>query len=406
MAVLSAPLVRDEYNTLNSGTVERQRIQISDDIDQLEPGKMPFLVLLKQGLGKRTVGNWKFHWFMDSPFPHIDTLNGTVNGCTVDASVTVNVNNGEYWQVWDTFIETSSFGVFRITSITADALTCTVIVAPSGNNMASADEIINTGSAYESGADYKLPRSTIETQDYNYGQIFRETVGMTEVQQMTEMVAGGADWAYQTRKLMPHHARKLERAAWFNERKYATGGTHPYGMLRGIHRWAVDGGTINASWGDFTMAKLDTFMLTLVEADQDTERKFFMFTSNTVLGIMSRTAQAAGNYQIKQSETTFGVRFTSFQSNATPDAIKVVVHPEFVQTSGLDTAAYIMAFSPERLKYVKFAGNGVNLDTHVRAKIQDPGETIRVDEVYTMFSIQCLRPASTIGYLNGITEAA
>lgn len=406
MAVLSAPLIRDEYNTLNGGTVERQKIQISDEIDELEPGKMPFLVLVKQGLGKRTVANWKFHWMLNSPFPHIDTLNGSVTGATLGASVTINVDNGEYWQVWDTFIETTSFGVFRITAITADALTATVLSAPTGGALADETEIINTGSAYESGADYKLPRSTIESQDYNYGQIFRETVGMTEVQQMTEMVAGGPDWAYQARQLMPKHARKMERAAWWNERSYNTGGTHPAGSLRGLHRWAVQGGNVDATFGDFSMAALDDFLLPIVEADQETERKYYLFTSNAVLGIMSRTALAAGNYQITQGENAFGVRITKFQTNSAVERLRVVVHPEFVQTTGLQNAAYIVAFDPKRLKYVKFSGNGVNLDTHMRVQVQDPGETIRVDEVYTMFSLECHYPEATLGYLDGITEAA
>lgn len=404
MAVVAA--LRDEYNTLNGGTVERQKIQLEDTIDQLEPGKAPFIVLLKGGLGARTVGNWKFHWMLDSPFPHIDAVNGTVNGCTAGASVTVTVDNGDYWQVWDTFVETTSFGVFRITARSTNDLTCTVIAAPTGNALADDTEIINTGSAYESGADFKAPRSTIETQDYSYGQIFRETVGMTEVQQMTEMAAGGGDWAYQARTLMPKFARKQERAFWFNERTYNTGGTHPYGMLRGLHRWAVQGGNVNASFGAFTMKKLSDELLPLVEADQETERKPYLFTSNAVLGIISRAAQASASYQMKQGETAFGVRITTLQTTASAEPLRIVVHPEFVQTTGLQAAGYFVMFDAKRLKYVKFSGNGVNLDTHMRVQVQDPGETIRVDEIYGMASLECHYPESCLAYLNTIQEAS
>lgn len=405
MAVLTAPLVRDEYNTLNLGTVERQQIQISDIIDQKEPGKMPFVVLMKRGLGKKTVANWRHNWFLDSPFPHIDTLNGTVNGCTAGASVAVTVDHGEYWQVWDTFVETSSFGVFRITAISGDELTCYVVAAPSGSNMADGDEIINTGSAYESGADYKLPRSTIETQDYNYGQIFRETVGMTEVQQMTQMLAGGPDWAYQVRKLMPAHARKLERAFIFNERAYLTSGTHPAGMMRGLHRWAVAGGQGSASMGVFTVAKLDAILLALANADQETERKYYGFASKAVIAIISRICLAAGTYQITSGQNEWGVRFTSVQGAAIGQPLTLVDHPEFNQSTGLAAAMYVVAFNPERQKYVTFKGNGVNLDTHVRAQIQDPGETIRVDELYTMASTEWHYPESNLAYINGITAS-
>jgi hypothetical protein len=256
---------------LTSGATSRQVIDMSDTIDILEPDKMPFIVFLKRGLGKRTGHNWKVEWFTDTPFPYLDTLDGS----HAAGDTTITVDNPTYWQVWDTGVEMANHDVFRVASIDGSVLTVAWITTPT-SGMADATQLMNTGSAYESGADYKDPKSTKETADYNYLQIFRDTVGATEVQRMTKMYGGG-DWAYQVRKKANEHGRKLERAALFNERDYTTSGTHPYGVMRGMNKWIST--HRNASFGSVSQKKLDDEFRAVREEDMSNATKYIVMCS-------------------------------------------------------------------------------------------------------------------------------
>jgi hypothetical protein len=331
--------------------------------------------------------------------PHIDTLNGSVAS---NASSLV-VDNVSYWQVRDTGIEAANFQCFVVTAVTTDTSTLTITrVGTWSSGIADAVELINTGSAHEEGADFEEPVSTKETMQYNYLQIFRETVGMTEMQRLTKMY-GGADWPYQVRKKGTEHGRKLERGAWFNERSYVTSGTHPYGTVRGIKNWISTHS--NTSFGAITLKKLDDELRACAEEDQVSADKYYLFTSLAVKGIISRLAASSTTEMVKTGTKVFGINISTYNSPALDVPLNIVAHPEFTQITGMAAAGFIIRMNPSRIRYVRASGNGINLDTHIRVNVQDPGETIRVDEWYTCMGLE-LHWEKLHNYLDTIQEAA
>jgi hypothetical protein len=107
---------------------------------------------------------------------------------------------------------------------------------------------------------------------------------------------------------------------------------------------------------------------------------------------------------VRTGQTRFGINISTYITPGLDYPATIVVHPEFVKASGLANVAMILGFNPERMKYVAFSGNGVSLDTHVRTNVQDAGPTIRVDEWYTGFSLEC-RWEKLHNVLLGITQA-
>jgi len=395
MALVDPAAIRNAYNTLTGGQTSRQVIDMADKIDQLYPTKMPFIVLLNRGLGKRNAHNWKIEWFTDDPFPHIDTTNGSLGiGAT-----SIVVDNGNYWLANDVILDLANFDVARITSVATNTLTVVWATTPTAG-IADGTEIVNIGSAWESGSTYGTPRSTKEVADYNYVQILREPMGMTEIQRGTKMY-GGADWAYQAKKKGAEHARKLERLAWWGERKYETGGTNPYGMMRGLHQNITT--NVNASFGAVTQAKLDAFLQSCREGDISMDSKMFMFTDLTVKSYISHLANT--KERVRTGATVFGINVATYESPALDHPLTIISHPEFSLTTGLDKVAYIVQFHTDRLKRGIFSNNGVNLDTHIRPNVQNPGYTSRVDEWYSTQTMVVKREAMH-GRLGGISDAA
>ena len=380
--------VRDAANTL----ANKQVVDMADVIDLIEPDATPFMVLLKQGIGKRTAHNWKVQWLTDEPFPYTDTVNGSYT----HGGGTLTVDNGSYWRVNDVGVELGNYQVFRVTAKSGNNLTITE-VGSWDSDIADGETLLNLGSAYEAGADYVNPVSTKASVDYNYLQIQRDTVGATEIWRLTKTY-GQNDWAYQLAKKMASHKRQIERSLIYSERSYVTTGTHPYGTVRGVHNWIST--NANSSFGAFSWASLKDEILKVVKADMSVSPDVVILTTLDVLGYAMQGTESA--IRITTGAKVYGLNINTFICPGLNKPAVLLPHPELSKLSDLSGVAYILAMNPERIKYVRAAGNGISLDTHVRVNIQDPGETIRIDEIYTAFSLE-VHHEKTLAFVAGIT---
>lgn len=382
---------RGSYNTLTGGQTSRQVIDMAETIDQTEADKMPFLVFTKAGLGRRTAHNWKFEWFQDTPVKHIDTLNGSI----ASGGTTLVVDDYTLWLANDLWMDMANFDICKVsTTPTTSSVTVAWQTTPS-SGVADATEFVNIGSACAEGSDYPAPRSTKETALYNYLQIQKDTVGMTEIQQATKMY-GGDDWAYQAKKLMPMHARKLERQHIFGYRKLtaAADGIGYIGMSNGLKRWITT--NTDTSFGTLSVSTLATVARTCREFDMSESIKLVMFTT---LAVQSKISQLwnDGN-QIKTGAKMAGVNITSVILPGLDYPLTIVAHPELIAISAMGDAAFVVGMLPERMKYVTMAG----LDTHMRVNLQDNDTDIRIDGLYTCSGLECHWEAMHY-YLDGIT---
>ena len=389
---------RDAYNMLTSGATSRQIIQMEDVIDILQPDATPFLRILST-LGKKTVRNWKYEWFTDNPFPHIDTVDGSVAA----EGTTVRPDHPEYWQVWDRFVvggdggsNSPTYDVARVTANDGTDLTVEWITS-SPSAVEDGVQIINIGSAFESGATYKEPKSTKENAHSNYMQIVRDSIGITEVLNVTAMY-GGRDFPYQLRKKLQEHKRKLERNLLWGESDYDTDGTHPDGGMKGIRQFIQT--NTNTSFGATTLAKWLTEIRTCTEADVDMS-KLVVFTD---LFVIQQLASLGNNLlRMRPGDKTLGLSIYMLEGVA-PRPVRFIPHPE-LYSQGAGTSfqgtAYMLSVNPSRMKRVTLPG----LDTHLRVDIANPGYMLRVDEYYTVQGL-FLKHENTHNFLSGITAVA
>lgn len=387
---------RDAYNTLTGGATSRQKIDMADMIDILQPGSTPFLRILNS-LGKEVHTNWKYEWFTDNPFPHVDTVNGSVAA----EGVTVTPDNPTYWQVWDRFVvggsatEDPTYDVARITANDGTDLTVEWITA-SPSALEDGIQIINIGSAFEAGATYKEPKSTKENAHSNYMQIVRDSVGITEVLDVTAMY-GGKDLPYQLKKKLAEHKRKLERNLWWGMSDYDTDGTHPDGGMKGIKQFITT--NTNTAFGATTLAKWLTEIRTCTEVDVDMS-KLVVFTD---LFVIQQLATLGNNLlELRTGENKLGLSIYELQGVA-PRPVRFIACPEFYDgtAASFQGDAYMLSINPSRMKRVTLPG----LDTHLRVGIQNPGYTLTVDEYYTAQGF-ILKHENTHNFLSGITAVA
>jgi len=392
-----AGLSRDAYNSLTGGATSRQKIQMEDMIDILQPSATPFLRIAR-ALGKTETRNWKYEWFEDNPFPHVDTIDGSVAA----EGVTVAPDHPNYWQVWDRFVvggkagHAPTYDVARITANDGTNLTVEWVTA-SPSALEDGIQIINIGSAFEAGATYKEPKSTKENAQSNYMQIIRDSIGITEVFDVTALY-GGRDLPYQLRKKFQEHKRKLERNIYWGESDYDTDGTHPDGGMKGLRQFITTNS--NTSFGATTLAKWLTEIRTCTEADVDMS-KLVVFTD---LFVIQQLASLGNNLlQLKQGDNRLGLSIYELAGVA-PRPVRFIACPEFYD-AGLGTSfegtAYMISVNPSRMKRVTLPG----LDTHLRVDIANPGYTLTVDEYYTSQGL-ILKQESTHNFISGITAVA
>ena len=394
----TAGLSRDAYNMLTGGAISRQVIQMDDVLDILQPASTPFLTILNS-LGKETVKNWKHSWLMDNPFPHIDTVNGSVAA----AGTTVTPDNPSYWQIWDRFVVGGDGGAnaptYDVARITANDGTDLTVEWQTASPAALEDgiQIINIGSAFESGATYKEPKSTKETVGSNYVQIVRDSVGTTEILDATELY-GGNDFAYQLRKKLNEHKRKLGRNLVWGMSDYDTDGTHPDGGMKGIKQFIVS--NTNTAFGATTLVKWLTEIRTCVEVDVDLS-KLVVFTDLFTI----QQLQSLGNalLQLRSGENRLGLNIYELVG-AGGRPVRFIACPEFYSqgaSTSFNGVAYMLSVNPSRMKRVTLPG----LDTHLRVGVQNPGYTLKVNEYYTVQGFK-LKHENTHNFISGITAVA
>lgn len=362
--------------------VERPVVDVSNKIDLINPKATPFLQLVKL-LGTETCHNMKFEWLSDELMPHWDTLDGTVQ----IAAATLDVDSGEMWQVWDVGYIPSTAGVFRVDSISTDQLTITWVKAQTA---AAADEanVLNTASSYEAGADFKQPRSIKETHDYNYCQIIRHTVGATEIQRATKMY-GGPDFPYQKRKKAEEFKLKEEFALLWSERSHGTGGTHPHWTTRGWRNF-VTTNVRNQADVALTRAALNTHIRVMADSGDESATTWLALCSRLGLQIVTQLATSIERIDTGKEKALLGIAV--FRYIGPNGVLNLVVHPEFSKDSStLTNQMFLMDLNPRRMKVRRMPvdiGMGTQVGTQLRMNVQDPGETVRIDELYNIIGLQ------------------
>jgi len=357
-----------------------RKYDVADAISLLDVNSYPLLAILtnagkdpvtKEGKAMKKVETTdpQFKWFEDEFGRRQLTASGNVDPDGGNLTIT---GQSQYLQAGDVIIVAAQKWVFQVLSVTDGDV---VVVGPelggaTGAAASAAGDVWLIGNANEEGAGLRDIKSTIAAEVYNYCQIFRTPIGITETAKNTKTWTKENDFDYQRRKKGIEHMVDIERAFLFGKRGLVTTGTHPKrfsaGILSRIQTYATAGVD--------TEAEFESWLESLF-AHGNVEK--YLFASASVVSMINGWAK--GKLQVMSKDKTYGLRITTYDSPH--GTLHMIKHPLL---TGTTYGNYAVGLDMETLTYRYLS----NRDTKLMTNRQAPGEDSQVDEYLSEVGLQ------------------
>jgi len=357
-----------------------RQYDIADVISLLDVNRYPLLAILtnagkdpvtKQGkaMKKKETTDPEFKWFEDEYGKRKLTGSGTLDPDGGDLTIT---GESQYCQVGDVILVAAQKWVFEITVI-GDANTVTVGAEKGGATGTAASatgDVWIIGNANEEGSGLREIKSTTISQPFNYCQIFKTPIGITETAKNTKGWTKENDFDYQRKKKAVEHMIDIERAFLFGKRNEDTSGTHPKRFTDGILNRIATYATANVD----TEAEFESWLENAF-AHGNVEK--YLFTAAAVISMVNSWAK--GKLQIVDKAKSYGLQIIDYIS---PHGIvHMIKHPLL---TGTTYGNYGVMLDMETLTYRYLS----NRDTKLKTNVQDPGEDSQVDQYLTECGLQ------------------
>jgi hypothetical protein len=196
----------------------RLKIDMSEKIAELQPNAAPLTTFATKMKKTRTVHNPEFYWMEDDLHARWDAINNAAGYLAGDTAIVVD--NAVFFIPGDLVKVPRTGEVMLATAVTIATNTVTFVRSYGATTAAALvdnDPLLIIGNANEEGAGLSVIRAQDPIQVWNYCQIFRTPVGLTNTQDSTATY-GPNDKAYQRKKAGIMHAVDMERAFLFGEK--------------------------------------------------------------------------------------------------------------------------------------------------------------------------------------------
>ncbi len=357
-----------------------RKYDVADVISLLDVNRYPLLAILtnagkdpvtKQGKAMKKVETLdpQFKWFEDEFGKRQLTGSGTVDPDGGNLTVTAQT---QYLQVGDVVLVALQKWVFEVTAIT-DANVVVVGAELGGATGAAASAVGDVwliGNVNEEGAGLRAIKSTLAAEVYNYCQIFRTPIGITETAKNTKMWTKENDFDYQRRKKGIEHMVDIERAFLFGKRGIVTTGTHPKRFSAGILSRISTYATASVD----TESEFETWLESLF-AHGNVEK--YLFAAASVISMINQWAK--GKLQVMSKDKTYGLAIVTYESPH--GTLHMIKHPLL---TGTTYGNYAVGLDMETLTYRYLS----NRDTKLLTNRQARGEDSQVDEYLSEVGLQ------------------
>ncbi len=357
-----------------------RKYDVADVISLLDVNRYPLLGILtnagkdpvsKQGkaMKKKETTDPQFKWFEDEYQKKVLTASGNVDPDGGNLTVTAQTL---YLQAGDVILVAAQKWVFPIVSVTdADVVVVGAELGGATGAAASAvGDVVILGNANEEGATLRNIKGTTIAEVYNYCQIFRTPIGITETARNTKGWTKENDFDYQSKKKAVEHMVDIERAFLFGKQGISTAGTHPKRYTGGIISSITEYATANVD----TEAEFEAWLENAF-AHGNVEK--YLMASATVVSMINSWAK--GKLETLSTDKTYGLRITRYESPH--GTVNIVKHPLL---TGTTYGNYAVMLDLECLTYRYLS----NRDTKLLTNRQAPGEDSRVDEYLTECGLQ------------------
>ncbi len=336
----------------------------------LEPnGTAPLSALLSMAQSEAT-DDPKFNHFRDELPARVLTVNAAV--AIGDAAITVTNADDNNFVVPDTLLlNTTTNEIVRATANGAST-TITVSRGAAGSTavaMAATQRLVVIGHASIEGSGKPNPVSFDPTTDYNFTQIFKTGVALTNTQKATYLRTGDKEQEQITKALKMHMA-DIERAFFWGRRFEENGTTaQPRRFTGGLFNMVsnvIDAASGFATANTITENEFDRVLIENVFAWGGKQK--VAFAGPRVIANLQKIAKS--RWQPTQVEGSYGVSMTGYSTFA--GDLMVNLHPMFRQIPGMENSMVILDM--EYVKYRYMAGRDTDLKRDVQGNDVDATE--------------------------------
>lgn len=376
-----------KYAGATEGSLVRD---VADRIALLQPEDAPLIAFINGLKKKKEATNPKFEWFEDQMKPNTLTVSGTPGTGT-----TINVSAGQGVRVRvDDLLVTNTGESILVTAVNVDALTVTRSMgAVAALSLANGDQLVIAGNALMEGASNPTFKFTQKVPQYNYIQIFRDTIEITDTQNAAKSY-GGDDRLHQRKLRGMEHKRGIEEAFLFGDKFEDTSGSQARrgtgGLITMITTNVTDAG------GVLTEGVFETFCRSLFRYSPTEASATKLFLCSPII-ISALNFWNKTKLQVRQDEKTFGTRLATYRSGH--GDLDVTRH--WLLADFTDFAKYAFALDPKNLIYRYMSG----LDTKLHIDIGQKTDEKIVDEYRTHAGLE-LHLEQTHAILKGVTGYA
>jgi len=297
---------RSTLDVLQAG----RKPDIRVDPAHLEENTVPLLRLITK-LNKRVTDQEKFTWFEKQVFPYW-TKAGAASLSGV-LTVTVATGHGVFFQKGTLIWLPKSGTMCRVRSVSGDVVTWERPVAgtPDGD-IALNDDIRIIGTAFAQGSDESRPKAVLETEVFNYTQIFKTGLGGSNTMAASAMY-WGRDRPSQRKDRRVDHAIEIESAFLTGQRAQWTDPDtqESVSTTRGVINFITSNvTTLGAALTEPVMDQLisDSFRY---HSSQGRASKWCFVGSIAEVQI---TGFAREKLRMRPKDKTFGINVSSYQA--------------------------------------------------------------------------------------------
>lgn len=321
----------------------------------LEPnGDAPLNALLSMGASEST-DDPKYNNFRDELPDRRFQIN---NGVGYDASTTtLQLDTGSEvgFVVAGTVIVNANTGeVMHATAngnTSTDQITVTRNIGGTALTITDNDVLFVAGHAAQEGASAPTAMSWDPTVAFNYTQIFRQAVNVTNTQKSTYLRTGDKEQE-QLEKGLKLHVADMERAMFFGRRHILNGSTaQPTRFTGGIFTQisqVTDAASAFTTANTITEDEFDRFLIETVFKYGSKEK--IAFVGPRVAGHMMAFGKNRWQPESVQGGT-YGVSFVRYQTTA--GTLLMHLHPQFRQLPAYDDAMAIIDFPYLKYRYLE-----------------------------------------------------
>tara|TARA_S200000501_G_scaffold229878_1_gene215664 strand:+ start:5345 stop:6520 length:1176 start_codon:yes stop_codon:yes gene_type:complete len=343
----------------------------------LEPnGSAPLQALLSM-TGSESTDDPKYNHFRDELPDRKLQINGAV-ASTSTASITVDAADDQQFVVPGTIIVNVDTGeVMRATAApSSNAIAVERNIGGTTHQIADDANLIIGGFADTEGGSAPTAISFDPTLDFNFTQIFKNSIQVTGTLQNTYLRTGDKEQEQLT-KALKMHMGDIERAMFFGKRAEVNGSTASplrfTGGLRNSITTVTDGASYGATTNVITEKEFDRLLIENIFAYGGNEKVAFCGAR-----VISNLMEIGKNrWQPTQIDNAYGVSLSRYTTYA--GDLLVYMHPMFRQVPTMDKEMIILDMSELKYRYMQ------GRDTQLIRDVQAPD----FDGVKHMYMTEC-----------------